>query len=104
MKDRGFADLELFRAYRNRLRKKIAVGIVSHRPLQVESPEEVAHDVRYALSHIDAENLVLTSDCGFGRQGSNRLVAIYKSAAIVQGANLVRRELEIGRASCRERV
>ena len=93
MKDRGFADLELFRSYRNRLRKKIAVGIVSHRTLQVESPEEVSHDVRYALSHVDAENLVLTSDCGFGRQGSNRLVAFYKSAAIVQGTNIVRREL-----------
>jgi 5-methyltetrahydropteroyltriglutamate--homocysteine methyltransferase len=95
MKDRGFADLELFRSYRNKLRKKIAVGVVSHRTLQVESPEEVAHDIRYALSHIDAENLVLTSDCGFGRQGSNRLVAFYKSAAIVQGANIVRRELGV---------
>jgi 5-methyltetrahydropteroyltriglutamate--homocysteine methyltransferase len=95
MKDRGFADLELFRSYRNKLRKKIAVGIVSHRTLQVESPEEVAHDIRYALSHVDPENLVLTSDCGFGRQGSNRLVAFYKSAAIVQGANIVRRELGV---------
>ena len=93
MKDRGFADLELFRPYRNRLQKKVAVGVVSHRTLQVESPDEVAHDIRYALNHIDAENLVLTSDCGFGRQGSNRLVAFYKSAAIVQGANIVRREL-----------
>src|SRR5204862_3690408 len=95
MKDRGFADLELFRSYRHRLRKKIAVGVVSHRTLQVESPEEVAHDIRYARSHIDGENLVLTSDCGFGRQGSNRLVAFYKSAAIVQGANIVRRELGV---------
>ena len=93
MKDRDFADLELFKAYRNRMGKKIAVGVVSHRTLQVESPDEVAGDIRYALSHIDAENLVLTSDCGFGRQGSNRLVALYKSAAIVQGANIVRREL-----------
>ncbi len=93
MKDRDFADLELFKAYRSRMSKKIAVGVVSHRTLQVESPDEVAGDIRYALSHIDAENLVLTSDCGFGRQGSNRLVALYKSAAIVQGANIVRREL-----------
>jgi 5-methyltetrahydropteroyltriglutamate--homocysteine methyltransferase len=93
MKDRDFADLELFKAYRTRMSKKIAVGVVSHRTLQVESPDEVAGDIRYALSHIDAENLVLTSDCGFGRQGSNRLVALYKSAAIVQGANIVRREL-----------
>jgi 5-methyltetrahydropteroyltriglutamate--homocysteine methyltransferase len=93
MKDRSFADLELFHAHRNRMRKKIAVGIVSHRTLQVESPEEVAADIRYALNHIAPEHLVLSSDCGFGRQGSNRLVAYYKSAAIVQGTNIVRREL-----------
>jgi 5-methyltetrahydropteroyltriglutamate--homocysteine methyltransferase len=93
MKDRGFADLELLHPYRSRLKKKIAVGVVSHRTLQVESPEEVANDIRYALNYVEPEQLVLSSDCGFGRQGSNRLVAFYKSAAIVQGANLVRREL-----------
>jgi 5-methyltetrahydropteroyltriglutamate--homocysteine methyltransferase len=95
MKDRAFADLELLQPYRRRLKKKIAVGVVSHRTLQVESPEEVANDIRYALNYIEPENLILSSDCGFGRQGSNRLVAFYKSAAIVQGANLVRRELGI---------
>jgi 5-methyltetrahydropteroyltriglutamate--homocysteine methyltransferase len=93
MKDRGFADLELLHPYRSRLKKKIAVGVVSHRTLQVESPEEVATDIRYALNYVEPENLVLSSDCGFGRQGSNRLVAFYKSAAIVQGANIVRKEL-----------
>lgn len=96
MKDRHFADLELFRPYQNRLRKKIAVGVVSHRTLQVESAEEVAEDIRYALNYIPPESLVLTSDCGFGRQGSNRLVAFYKAVAIVQGANIVRRELGLG--------
>lgn len=95
MKDRGFADLELLHPFRNQLKKKIAVGMVSHRTLQVESPEEVAHDIRYALNYIEPQQLVLSSDCGFGRQGSNRLVAFYKSAAIVQGANIVRRELGI---------
>jgi 5-methyltetrahydropteroyltriglutamate--homocysteine methyltransferase len=98
MKDRNFADLELFRPYRNRLRKKIAVGVVSHRTLQVESPQEVAEDIRYVLNHVDADRLVLTTDCGFGRQGSNRLVALYKTAAIAQGANIVRRELGLDEA------
>ena len=93
MKDRDYADLELFRPYRDRLRKKIALGVVSHRSLQVETPEEVAEDIRYALKHVDAEKLVLTSDCGFGRGGPNRLVAFYKAASIAQGANIVRREL-----------
>ena len=95
MKDRQYADLELFRPYRDRMRKKIALGVVSHRSLQVETPEEVADDIRYALSHVDVDKLVLTSDCGFGRGGPNRLVAFYKATAIAQGANIVRRELGV---------
>jgi 5-methyltetrahydropteroyltriglutamate--homocysteine methyltransferase len=93
MRDRDYADLELFRPYRGRLKKKIALGVVSHRSLQVETPEQVAEDVRYALNYIDPEKLVLTSDCGFGRGGPNRLVAFYKATSIAQGANIVRREL-----------
>jgi 5-methyltetrahydropteroyltriglutamate--homocysteine methyltransferase len=93
MKDAGGAELELFKPYRESMRKKIAVGVVSHRSLQVESPEEVAAFTRRALHSIRPENLILTSDCGFGRQGSNRLIALYKAAAIAQGANIVRREL-----------
>jgi 5-methyltetrahydropteroyltriglutamate--homocysteine methyltransferase len=95
MKDRQYADLELFRPYRGRLRKKIAVGVVSHRSLQVETPEEVADDIRYALNHIDPDRLVLTSDCGFGRGGPNRLVAFYKATSVAQGTNIVRRELGV---------
>jgi 5-methyltetrahydropteroyltriglutamate--homocysteine methyltransferase len=95
MKDRQYADLELFRPYRDRMRKKIALGVVSHRSLQVETPQEVADDIRYALNHVEPEKLVLTSDCGFGRGGPNRLVAFYKATAIAQGANIVRRELGV---------
>jgi 5-methyltetrahydropteroyltriglutamate--homocysteine methyltransferase len=86
---------EFLKPYRETMRKKIAVGVVSHRTLQVESPEEVADFIRRALEAIRPENLVLTSDCGFGRQGANRLIALYKAAAIAQGANIVRRELGI---------
>ena len=49
--------------------------------------------MRNALKYIDVENLVLSSDCGFGRQGANRTLAFFKAAAIAQGANIVRREL-----------
>jgi 5-methyltetrahydropteroyltriglutamate--homocysteine methyltransferase len=93
MKDGDQTELELFKPYKGRLRKKIAVGVVSHRTLQVETPEEVATVAREALRSIDAENLILSSDCGFGRQGPNRLIAFYKAAAIAQAANIVRREL-----------
>ena len=42
---------------------------------------------------IPADKLVLSSDCGFGRQGFNRLVAFYKAAGIAQGRNIVLKEL-----------
>ena len=101
MKDRDFADLELFRPYRDRMTKKLALGVVSHRSLQVETPEEVAEGIRYAMNYVDPEKLVLTSDCGFGRGGPNRLVAFYKAAAIAQGANIVRAELGFPEARVR---
>ena len=93
MKDGDQSELELFAPYKGRLGKKISVGVVSHRTLQVETAEEVAELTRRALRSIDAENLILSSDCGFGRGGANRLIAYYKAAAIAQGANIVRREL-----------
>ncbi len=85
--------LSAFAPYKSRLPKKIAVGFISHRQLQVETPDEVASDVRRALEYIDAEHLILSSDCGFGRQGVPRPIAFYKAAALAQGANIVRREL-----------
>ena len=92
-KDAGHKPLELFEPYKGQLAKKVAVGFISHRTLSIESPEEIAGDVRRALEYIDAEHLVLSSDCGFGRQGVPRPVAYYKAAALAQGANIVRREL-----------
>ncbi len=73
--------------------KKIAVGVISHRTLQVERPEEVAELIRAALKHIDPERLILSSDCGFGRQSMSRMHAFYKMVALVRGANIVRKEL-----------
>ena len=92
-KSDGGEILEFLKPYRETMTKKIALGVVSHRTLQVESPEEVADFTRRALDSVKPENLVLTSDCGFGRQGANRLIALYKAAAISQGANIVRKEL-----------
>jgi 5-methyltetrahydropteroyltriglutamate--homocysteine methyltransferase len=93
MTDRNFRDIELFGALKGRLPKKVCVGVVSHRTLQVDRPEEVAARARLALQHIAPEQLILSSDCGFGRQGCNRDIAFFKSAAIAQGANIVRQEL-----------
>src|SRR5687767_5662203 len=43
---------------------KVAIGVIDHHTLQVESPQEVADLVRRALKVIPAERLVLSSDCG----------------------------------------
>ena len=93
MKDRNQKDLELLAPFKNDLKKKVAIGVVSHRTLQADRPEDVAAEIRKALKFIPPERLVLSSDCGFGRQGANREIAFYKASAIAQGANIVRREL-----------
>ena len=66
---------------------------MSHRSLQADRPEDVAGEIRKALKYIPAEKLIVSSDCGFGRQGCNREIAFYKASAIAQGCNIVRREL-----------
>jgi len=73
--------------------KKIAIGVVSHRTLQVERPEAVASLIRRALQFMPPERLIVSTDCGFGRQGMSRLHAFYKMVALVRGTNIVRREL-----------
>jgi 5-methyltetrahydropteroyltriglutamate--homocysteine methyltransferase len=78
--------------------KKIALGVISHRTLQVERPEEVAELIRKALKHIEPERLILTSDCGFGRQSMSRMHAFYKMVALTRGTNIVRKELGIEEA------
>ena len=81
--------------------KKICIGAVSHTDSVVEPPEKVADLIRKALDFVPPERLVLSSDCGFGREGLSRRVAFYKCVALVQGANLVRRELNLSAAPIR---
>jgi 5-methyltetrahydropteroyltriglutamate--homocysteine methyltransferase len=93
MKDRNQKDIELFAPFKNNLKKKIAIGAVSHRSLQADRPEDVAAEIRKALKYIPADKLIVSSDCGFGRQGCTREIAFYKASAIAQGCNIVRKEL-----------
>ena len=92
-KHNGHQLLPKLAPYKGKLDKKIAVGFISHRQLQVETAEEVAADVRMALEYVDPEQLALSTDCGFGRQGVPRPIALYKASALAQGANIVRGEL-----------
>ena len=80
--------------------KKIAIGVIDHHTLQVEPPEDVADHIRMALKHIPAERLIISSDCGMGREGMSRRHACYKMASIVLGTNIVRRELGLPEAEC----
>jgi 5-methyltetrahydropteroyltriglutamate--homocysteine methyltransferase len=50
---------------------------------------------------VGPELLVVTTACGFGRQGVPRAVAAHKASALVQGTNVVRRELGLPEARVR---
>ena len=92
-------DLHLFGKYRTD--KKIGIGVVNHCNTVVEPAEHVANLIRKALEYIPPERLVVTTDCGFGREGLSRRIAYYKCVALVEGTNLVRRELGLPEAHIR---
>ncbi len=92
-------DLPLFAKYPTD--KKIGIGVVSHTDTVVEPPEKVANLIRKALEYIPKERLVITTDCGFGREGLSRRIAYYKCVSLVEGTNIVRRELGLPEARVR---
>jgi 5-methyltetrahydropteroyltriglutamate--homocysteine methyltransferase len=94
----GGADLEAFGKIITG--KKIAIGVIDHHSLQVERPEEIADHIRRALKYIPAERLVISSDCGMGREGMSRRHAYYKIVSLVLGTNMVRKELGLPQAEC----
>jgi 5-methyltetrahydropteroyltriglutamate--homocysteine methyltransferase len=79
---------------------KIGIGVIDHHTLQVESPTQVAELVRLSLQSIPPERLMLMSDCGMGREGMSRRHAFYKMASLVQGTNIVKKELGLPEAPC----
>jgi 5-methyltetrahydropteroyltriglutamate--homocysteine methyltransferase len=91
--ENNFRELPLFDAWKHNLKKKIAVGVISHRTLQADFPEVIAERIRRCLKHIPADKLILSSDCGFGRQGFNRHLAFYKAAGIPLARNIILKEL-----------
>jgi 5-methyltetrahydropteroyltriglutamate--homocysteine methyltransferase len=81
--------------------KKIGIGVVNHCNTVVEPAEHVAGLIRKALEYIPPERLVITTDCGFGREGLSRRIAYYKCVSLVEGTNIVRRELGLPEAHIR---
>ncbi|HWV41961.1 cobalamin-independent methionine synthase II family protein [Pseudorhodoplanes sp.] len=80
--------------------KKVVIGVIDHHTLQIERPEEVAALIREALKHIPPERLIISSDCGMGREGMGRRHAAYKMVSMVLGTNIVRKELGLPEAQC----
>jgi 5-methyltetrahydropteroyltriglutamate--homocysteine methyltransferase len=94
----GYMDLEAIG--KTIVGKKIAIGVIDHHTLQVENPEDVAAAIRNALKWIPPERLVISSDCGMGREGMSRRHAFYKMVSLVLGTNIVRKELGFPEAKC----
>src|SRR5436190_2656732 len=80
--------------------KKVVIGVIDHHTLQVERPDEIAALIREALKYIPPERLIISSDCGMGREGMGRRHAAYKMVAMVLGTNVVRKELGLPEAEC----
>lgn len=71
--------------------KRVAVGVIDVRSLEIEPPEHVAERIRKVLAHIDAERVTLTTDCGLKQLP--RPCAVEKLKSLVAGAQIVRAEL-----------
>jgi 5-methyltetrahydropteroyltriglutamate--homocysteine methyltransferase len=71
--------------------KTIMLGVIDLSDMQVETPATVAARIRRALPFVKAEDVVVCTDCGM--KYMPRDVAAAKMRAMVEGANIVRREL-----------
>ena len=86
---REMADADLLRKLPDD--KRVHVGVIDVRTLEIEHPEQVADRIRKTLAHIDAERVTLTTDCGLKQLP--RTVALEKLRALVDGAAIVRETL-----------
>jgi 5-methyltetrahydropteroyltriglutamate--homocysteine methyltransferase len=72
--------------------KEIILGVIDLADMTVETPATVAERIRRALPHVPAERIIVAPDCGM--KYLPRAVAFAKMAAMVEGARIVRRELQ----------
>jgi 5-methyltetrahydropteroyltriglutamate--homocysteine methyltransferase len=71
--------------------KKVMLGAIDVASSEVETPEEVADVLRKALTFVDADKLLPSSNCGMAPLARN--VALGKMSALTAGADIVRSEL-----------
>ena len=75
------------------------IGVIDHHTLQIERPDEVAALIREALKHIPPERLIISSDCGMGREGMGR-----RHAGLQDGVDGARAPISCARSwDCRKR-
>ncbi len=72
--------------------KTIMLGVIDLSDMQVESPDQVADRIRRALRFTDPRNIIVCTDCGM--KYLPRDVAYGKMKAMVDGASIVRQELQ----------
>jgi len=86
---RGGEDLDLFKEFPNSF--EVGVGVIDVKNHNIETPEIVAERIRHALKFVPKERMFILPDCGCHHLPQP--VAFGKLRAMVQGTQIVRREL-----------
>ena len=79
--------------------KSVILGVLDLSTPAVESPDMITRRIRQALPYVDPARLIIAPDCGL--KYLTRDAAFGKLKAMVDGARLVRAELEPGRPNGR---
>jgi 5-methyltetrahydropteroyltriglutamate--homocysteine methyltransferase len=87
--NRGMDDLRLWREFPTD--KELGAGVIDVKAFKAESAADVAERIRAILKHVPPEKLWLNPDCGFWE--TPRWVVKQKLAALVDGTQIVRKEL-----------
>jgi 5-methyltetrahydropteroyltriglutamate--homocysteine methyltransferase len=90
MASREFAEIELIGEIAER-GIDVAVGIIDVKNYYIETPADVAAQVRLCLKHAPADKLSFAPDCGLSQTA--RWAARQKLANMVEGVAIVRKEL-----------
>jgi 5-methyltetrahydropteroyltriglutamate--homocysteine methyltransferase len=87
--NREMAEIELWQEFPSEM--ELAAGLIDVKNYWIETPDDVAARIRTALRYVGPEKLTVVPDCGFSQTA--RWAARAKLAAMVKGAQIVRREL-----------
>jgi len=86
----NYKPLKLFKKYA--YEKEIGVGVIDVHNKRVETPEEVAKDIRNVLEYFPPEKVWINPDCGL--KLLPRKIAYEKLVSMVKGTKIIREELK----------